>query len=119
MNKVLAVAILGFLAGCGRIPYELYQCPEPLKITDCKKRTLGMDCTFENTAQAPISTISTAWAYDDAGVMMSNHPILTQDLRPGQRKRLPVFVEDGTSNIVICTVDPSHPYVAERVTRVR
>ncbi|WP_157889132.1 hypothetical protein [Herminiimonas arsenitoxidans] len=119
MNKAWAIAALAFLAGCGRVPYELYQCPEPLKITDCKKEGSWVLCTFENTGQVSISRLSTAWAYDDSGVMMSNRAVLTQDIRPGQRKRLDVMVENNPSKVVICTVDPSHPYVAERVTRVR
>ncbi len=118
----VVTGILLSLTACdGSVSYDMAMCPEPVKISDCKTERRKTFCTVESIAQVPITTYIDAWSYDKDGMSLENGMLDTIDLYPGQKKKSELILRDngGIAKVIICSVNPSHPLAAARITPIK
>lgn len=121
---VAAAAGVLSLAGClnQSKSYEVAMCEEPIRISDCKAGQPFPTCTIENLAQVPLRGNFLTWSYDKNGTQLgSNVSLSTSGLMPGQKKRVELVADGGSSNIakiVVCSMDPASPLMRGRISSV-
>ncbi|MFC7289315.1 hypothetical protein ACFQPC_14805 [Herminiimonas glaciei] len=124
VTKIISTMGVAFaLTACGQraVSYELAMCPEPLKISECKTDGRKTFCMVESTAAVPITTYIDTWAYDKNGTSLQGGMLDTIGLYPKERKKAELIFSDkgDVTKMVICSVNPAHPFVAARLKPIQ
>lgn len=119
-KKSLALITIAIsLTGCGS--YDIFQCEEAIRITDCKIEDNSTPvCTFENVTQGVIKGRFKTWSYNSDEILIHESvSIQIHPLNPGQKKRAWIgSTEKRASKFIICSVDPSSALVKDKIRKI-
>jgi len=120
-TKAAATGIATRAAADGTVDgFVIAMCHELIRLSDCRVEsgTITPTCTVESTSPTVFDDNLKVWSYTADGVLMGDLPLLTYKMLPGQKKRMQLQGAGSSpvKKLVVCSVDPEHPVVRDRIT---